>query len=418
MPVRSTPVLGSRQKEIIMREKFSDSAMSVAIAVVAGSVVVSAPMTRAQTSAASTPAPAASSSLKTPWGEPDLQGIWTDETTTPLQRPARYANQEVFSEAERAELDRVRSEVLGRDRRAERGTERDVSGSYNNVFVSFKRTGARTSLIVDPPNGRMPLLTPEAQKLAGAEREFRLALLQSTETCKNKEAACSGGRYDPTRSPRFAELPPRYNATRMNRNDGPEDSSLAERCLTGGLPEFGGPTGSFRRIVQTPGGISIFYDVGQGQGWQRNIVMNASPHLPASIRQWYGDSRGHWEGDTLVIDVTNFSPKTDFQGSRENLHLIERWTRTGPGTLEYEVTIEDPTVWTQAWTVREEFSRQSDEDNRLYTEPRCVEGNYGLPGIIRGRRAEEHSFAEGRGPDPATRDAMKDGFIFDDEPLR
>jgi hypothetical protein len=102
-------------------------------------------------------------------------------------------------------LDRVRSEVLGRERRAERGTERDVSGSYNNVFVSFKRTGARTSLIVDPPNGRIPALTPEAQKLAGAEREFRLAMLQSTETCKNKEAACSGGKYDPARSPRFAE---------------------------------------------------------------------------------------------------------------------------------------------------------------------------------------------------------------------
>jgi hypothetical protein len=418
--MRPTPVSGSRQKEIIMREKFSDSMMSVAIAVVAGSVVVSAPMTpaSAQTSAASGTPPAASSSPKTPWGEPDLQGIWTDETTTPLQRPARYANQEAFSEAERAELDRVRSEVLGRERRAERGTERDVSGSYNNVFVSFKRTGARTSLIVDPPNGRIPPLTPEAQKLAGAEREFRLALLQSTETCKNKEAACNGGTYDPGRSPRFVELPPRYNATRMNRNDGPEDSSLGERCLTGGLPEFGGPTGSFRRVVQTPGGISIFYDVGQGQGWQRNIVMDASPHLPASIRQWYGDSRGHWEGDTLVIDVTNFSSKTDFQGSRENLHLIERWTRTGPSTLEYEARIEDPTVWTQPWTVREEFSRQSDEDNRLYTEPRCVEGNYGLPGIIRGRRAEERAFAEGRGPDPATRDAMKDGFIFDDEPLR
>jgi hypothetical protein len=420
MPMRPTPVLGSRQKEIIMRERFSDSMMSVAIAVVAGSVVVSAQMTpaSAQTSAASGTPPAASSPVKTPWGEPDLQGIWTDETTTPLQRPARYANQEAFSEAERAELDRVRSEVLGRERRAERGTERDVSGSYNNVFVSFKRTGARTSLIVDPPNGRIPPLTPEAQKLAGVEREFRLALLQSTETCKNKEAACNGGTYDPARSPRFVELPPRYNATRMNRNDGPEDSSLGERCLTGGLPEFGGPTGSFRRVVQTPGGISISYDVGQGQGWQRNIVMDASPHLPASIRQWYGDSRGHWEGDTLVIDVTNFSSKTDFQGSRENLHLIERWTRTGPSTLEYEVRIEDPTVWTQPWTVREEFSRQSDEDNRLYTEPRCVEGNYGLPGIIRGRRAEERAFAEGRGPDPATRDAMKDGFIFDDEPLR
>jgi hypothetical protein len=403
-----------------MRERFSGSMIKVAIAAAAASTIILPSVVRApaQAPTGSGGTPAASPSLNTPWGEPDLEGIWTDETTTPLQRPARYANQEVFTEAERAELDRVRSEVLGRERRAERGTERDVSGSYNNVFVSFKRTGTRTSLIADPPNGRIPPLTPEAQKLASAERGFRLALLQSTETCKNQEAACSGGKYDPTRSPRFAELPPRYNTARMNRNDGPEDSSLGERCLTGGLPEFGGPTGSFRRIVQTPGGISIFYDVGQGQGWQRNIVVDGSPHLPANISQWYGDSRGHWEGNTLVIDVTNFSLKTDFQGSRENLHLVERWTRTTPNTLEYEVTIEDPTVWTRPWTVKEEFTRQSDQDNRLYTEPRCVEGNYGLPGIIHGRRMEERAFAEGRGPDPATRDAMKDGFIFDDEPLR
>src|SRR6516164_2335561 len=96
--------------------------------------------------------------------------------------------------------------------------------------------------------------------------------------------------------------------------------------------------GSFRRIIQTPGGISMFYETGFGQGWQRNIIMDGSFHLPANIRQWYGDSRGHWEGNVLVIDVTNFSPKTDYQGSRENLHLIERWTRTGPTSLEYTVT--------------------------------------------------------------------------------
>jgi hypothetical protein len=107
----------------------------------------------------------------------------------------------------------------------------------------------------------------------------------------------------------------------------------------------------------------MFYDVGQGQGWQRNIVMNGSPHLPASIRQWFGDSRGRWEGSTLVIDVTNFSPKTDYRGARENLHLTECWTRTGPNTLEYEVTIEDPTVWARPWTVKQEFTRQSDQAN-------------------------------------------------------
>jgi hypothetical protein len=390
-----------------MRERFSRSVATAVIAAAVTIISATAGRTSAQTPAS-----------KTSWGDPDLQGIWTDETTTPLQRPVRFANKEFFTAAERAELDESRSEVLGRERRAERGTERDVSGSYNNVFVSFKRTGARTSLIVDPPNGRLPPLTPEAQRLAGVEREFRLALLQSTQTCRDKEPACAGGKYDPARSPRFADQPPRYNTTRMNRNDDPEDSSLGERCLTGGVPEFGGPTGSFHRVVQTPGGITIFYDVGQGQGRQRNIVMNGSPHLPAGIRQWYGDSRGHWEGDTLVVDVTNFSAKADFQGSRESLHVVERWTRTGPRTLEYEAATEDPSVWTRPWTVKEEFSRQSDEANRLYTEPRCIEGNYGLPGIIHGRRNEERNFAAGRGPDPSVRDAMKDGFIFDDEVLR
>jgi len=285
------------------------------------------------------------------------------------------------------------------------------SAPANGSSTAYRRarTSARTSLIVDPPNGRIPPLTPEAQRAAAADEEFRLALLQSTDTCKNREPACAGGKYDPTPSPRFAESPPGYhtgNLVRINRNDGPEDNALRDRCLTSGLPEFGSFFGSFRRIVQTPGGISMFYDVAHGQGWQRNIVMNGSPHLPANIRQWYGDSRGRWEGNTLVVDVTNFSPKTDFFGSRENLHLVERWTRTGPNTLEYEVMIDDPTVWTRSWNVRQEFTRQSDEENRIYYEPRCVEGNYALPGQLRGRRVEERAFAEGQGPDPRTKDSQ------------
>jgi hypothetical protein len=212
------------------------------------------------------------------------------------------------------------------------------------------------------------------------------------------------------------ELAPRYNTARMNRFDGPEDGALPDRCLTAGLPELGGV--SFRRIVQTPGGISMFYDVGQGQGWQRNIVMNGSAHLPANIRQWYGDSRGHWESNTLVIDVTNFSPKTDVQGSRENLHLVERWTRTGPNSLEYSVTMEDPTVWTRPWTVKQEFTKQSDEQNRIYYEPRCNEGNYGLPGLMHGLRAQELDFAEGKGPHPATKDIATDFVGVEDDPLQ
>ena len=401
-----------------MRDRLSSSMLTVAIATAAAGALVSVPVTRAsaQVPAASVTPPAPA--LTTPWGEPDLQGIWTDETDTPLQRSPKFANQEFFTEVQRADLDKERSELLRRDRRVERGTELDVAGAYNALFMTQKRTGARTSMIVDPANGRIPPLAPEAQKMAGADREFRLALLQATETCRSKSVACSGGKYDPTPSPRIAELPPRYNTARMNRHDGPEDGSLPDRCLTGGLPEFGAATGSFRRIVQTPGGISIFYDVGQGQGWQRNIVMDGRPHLPANVRQWYGDSRGHWEGNTLVIDVTNFSLKTDFQGSRENLHLVERWTRTGPASLEYVVTIEDPAVWTRPWTVRQEFTRQSDQENRLYYEPRCIEGNYGLPGLMRGARAEEFAFAEGRGPHPATKDNATDFVGVEDDPLQ
>jgi len=400
----------------VCERRFSGSMTMVAIA----AAVISGAITRtlAQAPAPSGAPPVPASALKTPWGDPDLQGIWTDESDTPLQRPAKYAAQEFFTAAQRAELDEARAAVLGQDRRAQRGTENDVASGYNSAFWSWKRIGARTSLIADPPNGRTPPLVPEAQNIAAAEREFRLALLQATETCKTKSAPCSGWKYDPTPSPRRAEPPPRYNTARMNRNDGPEDSSLAERCLTGGLPEFGGPAGSFRRIVQTPGGVSIFYDVGQGQGWQRNIVMDGRPHLPANIRQWYGDSRGHWEGNTLVVDVTNFSSKTDFQSSRESLHLVEHWTRTGSTSLEYVVTIEDPTVWTKVWTVRQEFTKQSDQENRLYYEPRCIEGNFGLPGLLRGRRLEEFAFAEGRGPDPATRDNTHGSFVLEEDPLR
>jgi hypothetical protein len=355
---------------------------------------------------------------RTAWGEPDLQGIWTNEFDVPLQRAARYGNREFLTDEERAELDQQRAALLGRDRRVERGTELDVAGAYNAVFTSVKHTGRRTSLIVDPPDGRIPATTSEARQRAAADREFRLALLRSTDTCKNQSPACAGGTYDPTPSPRRAEALSRYNTARMNRHDGPEDGSLGDRCMSGGIPEFGtGFGGSFRRIVQTPGGISIFYDVGQGQGFQRTIVMNGSPHLPSHVRQWFGDSRGRWEGDTLVIDVTNFSSKTDFMGSRENLHLVERWTRTGPNTLEYAVTIEDADVWTRPWTVKEEFTKQNEKENRIYYEPRCHEGNYGFPALLLAARLAEKAHAERRGPHPATKDNATDFVGVEENPL-
>jgi hypothetical protein len=399
----------------MMGNCFATSISTLAVGAAAFGTAIS--LLAIQTSAQ---APANTAALKTPWGEPDLQGIWTEEFDTPIWRPPRYAN-EFFTDAQRQELDRRRAAHYGADPRQERGSAADVAGAYNTVFLTIKRVGPRTSMIVDPPNGRLPPQTWAAQRAAASDWEFFLALMQSTDACKYNEPICEGGKYDPTPSPRFSGPPPRYHsgdAARLNRSDGPEDHGLQDRCLRSGLPEFGSFFGgSFRRIVQTPGGISMFYDVNQGQGWQRNIVMNGSPHLPAQIRQWFGDSRGHWEGDTLVIDVTNFSPKTDVFGSRENLHLVERWTRIGPKTLEYEVLIEDSTVWIRPWTVKQEFTRQSEVENRIYYEPRCIEGNYGLPGLLRGRRVQERAFAEGRGPDPRTQDSVSDVVSVEQDPL-
>jgi hypothetical protein len=351
------------------------------------------------------PATTAPAAVKTPWGEPDLGGIWTSESETPLQRPARYASKEFFTDEERAELDKRRAELIYKDSRQHaRGSEQDVGGAYSTaIFISHKRVGRRTSLIVDPPDGRIPSLTPEAKTRSDAIREFQLALLQATDVCKTKAPSCAGGKYGPP-SPRRAESPPYYPATgaaaggSFNRSDGPEDRGLSERCMSATLPDFGG----FRRIVQSPGMVSIFYDTGQGQGWQRMIPVTDRPHVPSHVRQWWGDSRGRWEGNTLVVDVTNFTSKTDYQGARENLHLVERWTRLDANTLEYAVMIEDATTWTKTWTVKQELNRQDAKANRIYYEPRCHEGNYGMVALLAGARAEEKAFAAGRGPNPAT----------------
>ena len=348
---------------------------------------------------------------KTSWGAPDLQGIWTDPYETPLQRPARFAGREFLTDEERAALDERRGAMRGRDRRGQAKSERDVAGAYNAVFESVRPTGRRTSLLVDPPDGQIPPLTAEARQRVDTYRTFQLALLQATVTCKDQEAACRGGTYGPP-SPRRKEASPVYNTERLNRTDGPEDRSLAERCVTAGLPDFTG----FRRIVQSPHSVAISYDTGQGQGWQRVIPITDNPHLPAHIRQWWGDSRGRWDGNTLVVDVTNFSPKTDYRGSRENLHLVERWTRLDQDTLEYMLTIDDPTTWTRSWTVKQELRRQDDRANRIYDEPRCHEGNHGLAGMHANSRAEERAFAAGRGPDPATRDNATAGGGGGDRP--
>jgi hypothetical protein len=296
------------------------------------------------------------------------------------------------------------AETKGPDRR-DGLAERDVTGAYNafRQGVPFTQVGKRTSVVIDPPDGRIPRMTPEAAKRMAAYRGYQLALLQATDTCKKHLPACSDGQYGAI-SPRRKEVPPVYNLDRLNRSDGPEDRSQAERCLGNQLPQIG----TLQRIVQSPDAVTIFYDLDQGQGFSRVIPISSAPHLPSTIREHYGDARGRWDGETLVVDVTNFTNKTQFDGSRENLHLIERYRRSDANTLEYRVTIEDPTTWTKPWTAIVELSKQDEKANQIYQQT-CHEGNYGLTGMLANTRAGEKAFVEGRGPDPALEDNASGG---------
>ena len=337
------------------------------------------------------------------WDHPDLEGIWLDVYATPFERAPELGDREFATPEERATRDEARRGNVGRDRRGPPGSPQDVSGAYNAVYTSVKPSGPRTSLVVDPPNGRIPALTPEAKREDEIRREWRVMLMRNTPTCEQDAPGCEGGQYGPP-SPRRFDVPPFYHTSRMNRHDGPEDQSLGDRCMLGATPDFNG----FRRIVQGEDSIAIGYDTGQGQGFQRIIYLSGS-HPPSQIRLRHGDSRGRGEGDSLVIETMNFSPKFPFRGSGANLKLVERYTRVDAETLEYDVTIEDPTVWVAPWTVRQALKRQSDEQNRIYYEPRCHEGNYGLGAMFIGARVREQEFAAGRGPDPFSLDTTTGG---------
>jgi hypothetical protein len=361
----------------------------------------------------------AASAPKTPSGAPDLQGTWSNTTVVPFERPKEFGNREFMTDAEyKKAQDQLleRNNRMGRDSREIngqdiRGTEKDVARAYNEHWFGDKpnEVGRRTSMIIDPPDGRMPAFTPEAQKRISEKREYLQALLQGT----------SGGRPGPI-SPRRNEPSPDYNLDRMNRADGPEDRSSVERCLLNNLPVIlpaglltpdGRPFGNFGgvlRIVESPDSVDIYYDIGQGTGFNRAIPITARPHLPKDIRQYWGDSIGRWEGDTLVVDVTNFSQETGFRGSRENLHLIERYKRVDPTTLQITTTAEDPTTWVKPFTFVQELRKNADKPNMVY-EGGCHEGNYGLLGMLANTRAADKAFAEGRGPDPALEDNATGG---------
>jgi hypothetical protein len=361
------------------------------------------------TVAAQQRAAAAAKGPRTAWGAPDLQGVWNTNTQVPLERAREYGTRAMMTEAEHAKALadlQARNQRPGRDSReiagkSGVGTEKDVARAYNEFWFGDKptRLSYRTSMIVDPPDGRMPAYTPEAARRIADKRDFLAALLQGT----------SGGRPGPI-SPRRAERSPDYNLDRINRSDNPEDRGGPERCFGDNLPVTMG-TGTFggvMQIVQSPDSVSIYYDVGQGQGFAWVIPITNRPHLPKSVQMYHGDAIGRWEGDTLVVDVTNFSDETNFRGSRENLHLIQRFRRADANTLQVEFTAEDPTTWTRPWTAMQELER-ADDKTTLVLEGGCHEGNYGLLGMLLNTRAAEKAFAEGKGPDPATQDNATGG---------
>jgi hypothetical protein len=284
---------------------------------------------------------------RTPDGKPDLQGIWNTSTLTPLERPAEFADKPVLTEQEVKDYEARLLRDNNRDRRD--GTaEVDVGRAYNEFWYdrgSHVVQSRRSSLIIDPPDGKIPALTPQAQQRQAALAEYK----------------------------------------KQHPDDGPEDFTLANRCIlwaTAGPPMLPGAYNNNYQIVQGPGYVSIFVEMIHDA---RVIPTDGRPHLPSSIRQWLGDSRGHWEGDTLVVETTNFTDKTNFRGASENMRLVERFTRVDANTITYEFTVNDPSSFTKPWTAQIPMKKSSEP---LY-EYACHEGNYAMDGMLRGARAGE-----------------------------
>lgn len=305
---------------------------------------------------------------KTPWGDPDLQGTWDNTSQTPLERPAKYAGRAELTDAEVAELEKA---AAAADRQAGRPPRPGDTGFYSTRVWGDRGTLSRqTSLVIDPPDGKLPPLTPEGQ----AARKAKLR----------------GGQF---RDEGFASW---------------EDLHLWERCLSkGGLPNNMLPRGynNNTQIVQTPGYVALLHEMIHEV---RIIPLDRRPHLPENVRQWMGDGRGHWEGDTLVVDTTNIvdavsslQPWADYtshsdQGSGRKMHLVERFQRVAPNMINYRVTVEDPLMYTKPYTVAMPMMLNPEP---VY-EYACHEANYTMPAVLEGERlrekAEEEAIKSGK----------------------
>jgi hypothetical protein len=328
-----------------MKHRSSTPTAALACALAAGLFAVSAD---AQSRAGS---PKKWTTPRTPDGQPDIQGIWTNATITPFERPRELAGKEYFTQQEAAEYEKTVVAANDRDRRSTDPIA-DVGGAYNEFW--FDRgtkvvPTRRTSIVVDPVDGRIPPLTPAAQKAASARA-----------------------------------------ATARRPPEGPEDLAPVVRCIvwpTSGPPMLPTAYNNNYQILQGPGYVAILVEMIHDM---RIISLDGRPHIPANIRQWLGDSRGRWEGNTLVVDTTNFTDKTNLRGSDRDLHLIERFTRTGENTIMYEFTVDDPTAFTRVWKGEIPLTKAS---GPLY-EYACHEGNYSMEGILKGARAQEKAASE------------------------
>ena len=297
------------------------------------------------------------SSPQTPWGHPDLQGTWSNTTRTRLERPVDLEGKEFFTDEELAERQaELRIDTMF-------VSESMPTGGYNTWWLEAGEVSRRTSLIVDPPDGRLPPVTPAEQKRV-SERTDSYADARDANT----------------------------------RIDSWEDLSAYDRCITRGMPGLMMP-GYYNhnyQILQTPGYVAIVVEMIHDA---RIIPLNGRAHLPPTMRQWLGDSRGHWEGDTLVVETTNFTEKvhgravgnngTVFGG--DDHHVVERLTRVDVDTIDYRVTVTNPAAWTAPWTAAIPMSVM---EETLF-EYACHEGNYSLPLILSGNRAEEEAEAAG-----------------------
>ena len=296
----------------------------------------------------------AQTQARTVWGHPDLQGVWANNTATPMERPTAFEGKDALTDEELATLQQAAASaredeqagnllgplLLARILDPENAPEFDAgTGNYNSFWLVERELDNRTSLIVDPSNGRIPPLTKEAM-----------------------------------------ERPRRQ--LRDHGAVGPEEMPLNTRCITYGVPNLLAGYNSYFQIVQSREHVVILQELIHDA---RVIPLGERPHLESSVRQWHGDSRAHYEGNTLVVDTTNYSKAGSYRGISEKVHVVERFTRLDEETLAYEVTFEDPTTWTSPWTLMIPLKRS---EGTIF-EYACHEGNYGMEGILAGARADE-----------------------------